>query len=33
LGIQFSSILYTCPKQCNLCSLIVPVMVGFLTVV
>jgi hypothetical protein len=30
LGILFCSILCTCPNQCNLCSLIVSVMVGFL---
>jgi hypothetical protein len=29
LGILFSSILCTCPNQCNLCSLIVSVVVGF----
>jgi hypothetical protein len=29
LGILFSSILCTCPNQCNLCSLIVCVVVGF----
>ena len=29
LVILFSYILSTCPKQCNLCSLIVSVMVGF----
>jgi hypothetical protein len=29
LGILFSSILCTCPKQHNLCNLIVSVMVGF----
>jgi hypothetical protein len=32
LRILFSSILCTCPNQRNLCSLIVYVMVGFLTV-
>jgi hypothetical protein len=32
LGILFPSILGTCPNQCNLCSFIVSVMVGFLTV-
>jgi hypothetical protein len=32
LGIRFSPILCTCPNQCNLCSLIVFVMVGFLTI-
>jgi hypothetical protein len=31
LGIVFSSILCTCPNQCNLCNLIVSVIVGFLT--
>jgi hypothetical protein len=31
LGLLFSSILCTCPNQRNLCSLIVCVMVGFLT--
>jgi hypothetical protein len=31
LGILFSSILCTCPNQRNLCSLIVSVMVRFLT--
>jgi hypothetical protein len=31
VGIIFSSILCTCPIQRNLCSLIVCVMVGFLT--
>jgi hypothetical protein len=29
LGILFSSILCTCPNQCNICNLIVSVMVGF----
>jgi hypothetical protein len=28
-GILFSSILCTCPNQCDLCSLTVSVMVGF----
>ena len=32
LGILFSSILCTCPNQRNLCSLIVSVIVGFLTI-
>jgi hypothetical protein len=32
LGILFSSILCTCPNQHNLCSLIVSVTVGFLTI-
>jgi hypothetical protein len=32
LRILFSSILCTCPNQCNLCSLIVSVMVGFLRI-
>jgi hypothetical protein len=32
LGILFSSILCTCPNQCNLCCLIVSVMVGFLRI-
>ena len=31
LGILFSSILCTCPNQCNLFNLIVSVVVGFLT--
>jgi hypothetical protein len=31
LGILFSSILCTCPNQRNLCSLIVSVMVGFIS--
>jgi hypothetical protein len=29
LGILFSSILWTCPKQCSLCNLLVSVIVGF----
>jgi hypothetical protein len=29
-GIRFSSILCTCPNQCNLCNPIVSVMEGFL---
>jgi hypothetical protein len=29
MGILLSSILCTCPNKCNLCSLIVSVMVGF----
>jgi hypothetical protein len=32
LGIILSSILCSCPNQCNLCKLIVSVIVGFLTV-
>jgi hypothetical protein len=32
LGVLFSSILCTCPNQCNLRSFIVSVMVGFLTI-
>jgi hypothetical protein len=32
LGILFSSILCTCPNQCNLCKLIVSLMVGFLII-
>ena len=32
LGIVFFSILYTCPNQHNLFNLIVPVIVGFLTI-
>jgi hypothetical protein len=32
VGIPFSTILCTCPNQHNLCSLIVSVMVGFLTI-
>jgi hypothetical protein len=31
LGILFSSTLCTCPNKCNICNLIVSVMVGFLT--
>ena len=31
LGILFSSILCTCPNQCNLFNLIVSIIVGFLT--
>jgi hypothetical protein len=30
LGILFSSILFTCANQCNLCNLIVSFMVGFI---
>jgi hypothetical protein len=32
LGIPFSSILCTCPNQCNVCNLTAPFMVGFLTI-
>jgi hypothetical protein len=32
MGIVFSSILCTCPNQCNLYNLIVSVMVGFLII-
>jgi hypothetical protein len=32
LGILFSSILCTCPNQCNLLNLIVSVIVGCLTI-